>query len=476
MEPVATDLTELYETLHKKTGRAGIWTAAVRLKEDGLVALAGTLEDEITFAVIPMPGDTPLEVSIYAEDEEWDCECGSEAFVCQHVLACVIALHHVNTEGGELPDRPELITRYPLRPRPVAPLPEPKPERPTPRATRTTSTTSTASRARKAAAPSARSRPRAPGPVRRPKPVVKVHRDPGPIGYRLERTGCGLTVKRVAVFEDIEIPIKRALDGDDGGGDPPVVTEAADLLVQEVLGKDLEVGLVSGDLCEQLLRALDDVADLTLDGKPMSMSFDASKLVIAIEDHTSDRFRLTLRPEPPVDEHFINGLARRGDTICLIDNSSELLGEEMRRLSMGQTYESTAVQRLVTVILPDLERQLPVLRLTDRLPTLCLSEPRAEVTVERDGDTLTATGVVVYGDPAIAKVIRNRLVLLANEVPIREPEEEMLCANALKRDLNLIPGTPETFQGAAAVTFARRLEDWDEGDVIGDDCADLLDD
>ena len=177
-----------------------------------------------------------------------------------------------------------------------------------------------------------------------------------------------------------------------------------------------------------------------------------------------------------MDETFKNGFARRGNAIGRLRIESELIGEEMRRLTLGQAYEVKQLPHLVIDILPELKKQIPVEIVTDRLPDVVLSETRAVCFVEVEGDTIHAEAFVVYGDPIVAKVVRNRVVAVGKTVPIREPDEEVPMASAIRSGLGLTPSHKKSFTGMAARAFAQRLDDWDDGDIEGDGWEDFLDD
>jgi hypothetical protein len=309
---------------------------------------------------------------------------------------------------------------------------------------------------------------------RRPPPPPP-KRQPGPVGYRFVATDHGLTLRRVAVFEDGEVPIARRLSGDDAEEHPPVATTPADLVVQDALDDPLE-GVFGRGRIAALFGALADCEDVTFRGQAIALGGPPAKMAAVVEDLDDGRFRLGATRQPALEAEYANGLGLLAGALVPLAEPADLSVHELHQLTKGHVFDETEVWRLVVEILPDLEGKLPIIVRSQRLPKPVLSEPRAVVYVTVEGATLRAEGLVVYGDPVLAKIVRNRLVMVsAAQVPIREVDEELPLANALRRDLGLVPGHPREFTGPQAAAFARRLQDWEEGDVIGAGWERLLD-
>ncbi len=72
----------------------GLWSKGVELARTGAVAGQTRESDMWTFRV---PSGSHLiapTVTLYPDDEEWDCDCRGHFEVCEHVAACLIALTH----------------------------------------------------------------------------------------------------------------------------------------------------------------------------------------------------------------------------------------------------------------------------------------------------------------------------------------------------------------------------------------------
>lgn|GEM_PF-2264343 len=460
------NIDALLKRARQIAGRWPAWEKAESLVTNKMLATREEMDDEVVVAVIPAPGEHPHEVSLYPEDDEWECECGREP-ICEHVIASLLALTSGSIDG----DEDALLERFPPRPKRIeVVVPDLEPE---------------SESEEEKAKPARRKRQAFPGKRRKARNVqvsarkAPKRREPSPLRYELSDSSYGLQVHRIICYEDEELELHRKLEGDgiDARKAPPVETTEVDMFVQDALGDGWETGIVVRDKASDLLTALGEVEDLKLDGSPVvAVDEELARMIAFVENFGADRVRIQVRPHPPVDKTFKNGFAKRGETLGRVTIESELIGEEFRRLTLGQTYEVKQLPHLVIDILPELKKQIPVEVVTDRLPDVVLSETRAVCWVELEGeDTLHVEAFVVYGDPIIAKIVKNRLVPEGKTVPIREPDEEVPMQSAI-RQLGLVPGTKKTFTGMAARMFAQRLDDWDDGDVVGTDWEDLLDD
>jgi len=439
------------------------------------------MDDETVLAVVPHPGAPPLEVSLYPLDDEWDCECGSAVSPCEHVVAAAIASQEAAKTKKPLQTLDALLERFPVAPKPK-PKPEPEPEPPRSEAPERRPAAPPASRERRRAAEptvSPRSRRRQREPVRHIAPPA-THRRPRPVRYVFEPSHYGLSFSRVVDYGGDVVTLERRLTGEDEGGDRPVATTAVDLLVQDALDAWGAVTVLPREHAAALLGALADAEDVRLGDRRVTTSAEPVALIAALEGAPGDKLRLSVHSEPAADELFYNGLCRVGDVLRPLDDGDGLSSDELRRLQVGETFSREDIYELVVHTLPELERRIPVRITAERFPAPVLSEPRPAVYVTVEGGALTAEGRVVYGDPIIGMVVRNRMIVVGDAVPIREPEEERPAAREIHQALGLIPGIAKTFQGAEAARFARRLARWeadaDDCEIVGDAWRALADD
>jgi superfamily II DNA or RNA helicase len=95
----------------RKACSPNTWSRAVELVRLGAVTGVSAEEDEVKCRVRSDQHVVALNVSLFPEDEEWDCNCGSRAPCCEHVAAAIIALKRARQEGEELPGGAEAQTR-----------------------------------------------------------------------------------------------------------------------------------------------------------------------------------------------------------------------------------------------------------------------------------------------------------------------------------------------------------------------------
>lgn len=87
----------------RKACSPNTWSRAVELVRLGAVTGVSANEDEVVCRVRSDAHVVALTVSIYPEDEEWDCSCNGKAPCCEHVAAAMIALRKARQSGEELP-------------------------------------------------------------------------------------------------------------------------------------------------------------------------------------------------------------------------------------------------------------------------------------------------------------------------------------------------------------------------------------
>jgi superfamily II DNA or RNA helicase len=155
-----------------------------------------------------------------------------------------------------------------------------------------------------------------------------------------------------------------------------------------------------------------------------------------------------------------------GDTLRPVAEV-RLTGREQHELPRGRYYAVDEVAELVTEVLPNLLKRIPVDLRTDRLPETVAERPRIQIDVERRGETLSVLASMVYGDPARARIDGGRLVHLHGSVPIRDAVAEKRLLRQLRRELDLVPGVRAELVAEAAVAFAGRLERF-EGRIEGE--------
>ena len=212
------------------------------------------------------------------------------------------------------------------------------------------------------------------------------------------------------------------------------------------------------------VRALSDVADVQLDGEPVTVGENPVVPHGWVEDHGGS-FRLRIVRDPAVKEVFGNGIVRCGTELRYIGDG-DLSREQRRILTRGIVFSVDEVGQLVGDMIPRLEQKIPVHVRTKRLPNVDASPPRLVLETKKQGDTLITRPVIIYGDPPSARITRGELEIMGDTVPIRSERSEQRLIRQLGEELRMALGVESRLQGMAAVRFVDRLDRF-SGEITG---------
>jgi hypothetical protein len=235
-----------------------------------------------------------------------------------------------------------------------------------------------------------------------------------------------------------------------------------DIAIDRLMGLRLH-GPLAGESLQGVLIALGGASHVELDGKPVSVEGTPVKPIAAVIDDGKG-FKVVLDRDPRVDAVVVPGVGRSGDCLVVLAET-ELSGLSLERLPSARSYGPRDMSTLVTEVLPNLMKRVPVDVRTERLPKLTRSlRPSIALDVEQVGNTLSVLATLVYGQNA--RVDGSHLVHLRGDVPIRDEEAEKRVARRLKEQLDLVPGNRVIVNGAPAAVLAERLDHYD-GEIRG---------
>ncbi|MBK8480642.1 MAG: DEAD/DEAH box helicase [Proteobacteria bacterium] len=400
---------------------ARTWSRGVELARRGAVVLLRHDPKEALLRVQVVGRAVSPSVRLFPGDDDWSCDCRGADDPCEHVAAAVIAWRR------GLDERPDEAASAP---------------------------SSTAARV------------------------------PARVGYRLtrerERKGSvGLGLQRVIVDAAGERPLQQALvrpSTSDGRAaiHCEIAASRADLTVELALGgpRRLSGGRLPPTTLREVLAALREGEDLTLDGQPVQIG-EPRPALRALVTEEGGGWLLRIEPNPEAGEAFDNGALLDG-TVLHPSSEPSLTAAELERLRKGRHLGPTEGTWLASELLPRLQAELPVQVLSPRLPRAASLPPHLQVQLTREGDTLLALSTIVYGQPPAARVINGRLVATsgANQVPLRDLEEELRLTRWLERMTPLRTGRSERFPTAAALALlpalrsARKVELVDAGEAV----------
>ena len=282
----------------------------------------------------------------------------------------------------------------------------------------------------------------------------------GHLRYRLASRQAALVVERSVVRGDKEEPFLGSLQAH--GGSVGLSPTHEDLAVDRVVTAR-RGGLVPLERVRELFDALAGVADVRLGDEKVKVDREIIKPRAYVMDQ-GDGVVLVVDRDPRVREAVAPGVVRCGDTLHAISDV-ELTGVMLERLPLKRVFAKGDLGKLVTQILPEMEKKIAVEIRSRRLPRAKTGmKPRIDFALGQKEHTLSVTASLVYGDPPEAVIQDGRLVQLAKHTPIRDEQAERALVARLREELHLIPGRRVDFDGSDAIRFAQKLLAWDAKD------------
>lgn len=381
-------------TAVRSASSARNWSRGVEMARAGQVFGGEQDEDSISLKVTDPKLRIAPVATLYVEDAEWDCSCGGDD-PCAHVAAATIALGRAREAGQALPQPP---------------------------------------------------------------------RELGHLVYRLQTVPADIfpaeqiRLERFRVVGDdqqlVEGSIARLLKNDSGAQTLDV--EQADLWLDRALN-GRAAGALPPDFFMGLLRSLAEVKHLELNGQPIKASVEALRPRARVTS-TKSGFSVVIDRHPKLERVVLPGLGLADGALRPL-GATELTGKRLQNLPSTREYARAGSAELITSILPALRDKMDVDVLTDELPQAARHlRPRVELQITQEGGSISALGLLVYGDPAVARLDGDELVLLGAVVPVRDMAEERHVAERLREDLGLSPGRRQHFPAEAAAEFANRLD------------------
>ena len=285
----------------------------------------------------------------------------------------------------------------------------------------------------------------------------------GLVGYRLTRGPAGPALARVVVAgcaaarEEIPLDVSLVAIATGRVDGPAFMATPADLACEQALGT-FRGGVVPRELWPRLLFALSRCRDVRLDGAPVAVSVEQVTPVVRVQDHGMG-FRLQLVQDPRATERLAPGVVLCGDRLHPFADAP-LNARERENLARGLAVPAERAGWLVSELLPSLAGRLPLLVETTRLPRSGRSAPRALVETRRDGDALVVQPRIVYGDPPVAYLDGDRLLVTGSPVPVRDETAERHLARELTAALGVRAGVELRLEPRDAIAFAERLRAW----------------
>jgi superfamily II DNA or RNA helicase len=281
------------------------------------------------------------------------------------------------------------------------------------------------------------------------------------VGYRIVLQEKSLYLTRVIVRGAEESPLKGPLSAEiTRSGD--LVASHEDLALDKVLNPGAKVFLPVVRM-QEILTMLAGASDVKVDGESVRTSGEVVMPRAVVRD-AEDGVVLRIERDPKIDAVIGRGVVRVGEMLRPI-GEVETTGDLLEKLPRVRPFPASRVAELVTDVLPSLEQKLVVSIESKKLPRRARAmKPRVLLQLGQSlrGDaSLSVVPLLVYGDPPLARIDDNKLVLVQKgEVPMRDEGAERKLLQRLRDELNLVPGRRVDFHGPDARRFTTLLKSW----------------
>ena len=287
----------------------------------------------------------------------------------------------------------------------------------------------------------------------------------GTLVHSFRRSGRFLAFERAFVWgaerEAFDVPLSSALERLTKGRGAVAVTKE-ELQIDHVLPSK-KSGIFDPKTLRLLLKALSRFPHVELDGVLTRVSPDPIDATVEVVDE-NEGFRLRRRAVAGCSEAFDNGAAIVEEAIAAV-NDVALSNDELKLLEGdGTWYPRARAVEIASIVIPSLEKSVPVHVLSKRLPRARRFAPRVVIETIGDGsgEQLTVLPRLVYGDPVIAEVRGDILESLSSlEVPVRDRVAEAQVSREVQSALTLRLFEAKAFSGEAAVRFVEKLQGWE---------------
>ncbi|HMA93984.1 MAG TPA: DEAD/DEAH box helicase [Polyangiaceae bacterium] len=297
------------------------------------------------------------------------------------------------------------------------------------------------------------------------KPLPETMTSAANLGYGFRRLSGELACERQIVRSD--------------GSKAPLRVSLASVVTQHAAGFDItpsqndlqldriipSSGAIRPEQVLTVLKMLEGHANVEFEGKPVQVQTEPRRPRATISA-TGDGFLVKQSADPEIVE-VVASFVGRTETSLVPLAATEYCGAKYEKLVPARVYAEDEVSVLVNEVLPDLKRWFLVDVQTDRLPEITNDErPRILLEIAQAADQLSVLGLLVYGDPPIARVDKNRMVHLGGPVPVRKLDLERRAMENLRQSLGLVVGVRAVVSGKEALQLAAKLDHW-HGEIQG---------
>lgn len=397
-------LMQSYLSVVKDAALPGIWSKGVKLARQDAVSLQEAHPDEQVYRVkSPGRAVAPLAV-LYVNDEEWTCDCGSDADPCEHVIAAAIAAKEASLRGALVAASADVDPQLAYR-------------------------------------------------LRRGR-----HKN-----LIIERVICHPDGRE----EPLKEPLSRLVATRSIPVQPTREDLEVDRLLVAAGTGPTRAGVGQGLApagMERVLHALSAARDVRLDGEPIEIELTPLPPRARIYEE-GDALILSVEASSELDEIIDRGVGLSAGKLRPLA-AVDLTGPRLERLPLLKTVLPHEIGDLIARVIPEMEKHVSVEIETNRLPGRGgVEPPRISFDMSPHGHTLSILPTLVYGDPPRVRIDGDKVVHLSGTIPRRDIAAEKALTSTLREELNLVPGRLVHFDGNDAGKFAKRLQEFQQSEI-----------
>lgn len=267
------------------------------------------------------------------------------------------------------------------------------------------------------------------------------------VRYQFVREGTALRLARRVGDEVLTQPLASLVGGIQSGriAAPPIDATQDDFSIDQIIGLDsqAEISRASWGRLWPFLKTISETQPGGILLGPARLDFGTPLPEFRARlSNEGKGLRLTLLSAEGVTEAFKNGPALFGETLRVFTEQGLSPSDCAALIPPGRFFSAAELPRLMTTILPEIERFFPVDRESARLPEVSEAPPRIVLRMERSGNgELSVVPTVEY----------------ASEFVRRDPGAEAALSRRLETDYRMVAGRRAMLQGAAALDLLRKI-------------------
>lgn len=267
------------------------------------------------------------------------------------------------------------------------------------------------------------------------------------IRYRFVREKKSLRLERRLGEEDLSLPLSSLVGGIQTGRipGPPIDATQDDFAIDQIIGLNPRSELVRATWARlwPFLKSISETqpGGLLLDRDPVEIGAPLPEFLARLTSEGKS-LRLTLTPSEGLSEAFANGPALFGSVLRLHLENALSQGDRAALIAPGRTFSPPEIPRLLSEILPEIERSFPVDRAAGTLPEVGEVPPRIVLRMERmEGGELSVVPTIEY----------------ASEFDRKDRATEALLSRRLETEFRLVAGRRALLRGNSALELIRRI-------------------